>query len=362
MLRIESLQKKFGAVQAVTDVSMHVDEGEFVTLLGPSGSGKTTVLRMVAGLEQPTSGTILMDDADVTRMPAQKRNIGMVFQSYALFPNLSVFENIAFPLRVRKWKADAIKARVEELLELVRLTHRRNYAPDQLSGGERQRVALARALSFYPPLLLLDEPLSALDAKVRQSLRSFLKEIQRTTGVTTLMVTHDQEEALELSDRIVVMSQGRVEQAGAPIDVYYRPQGEFTATFIGAINTLQVSVLAVGERAAHGQHVLLSWNGHVFSWLLSDQEVAHQESLTLRVRPESLMVDEAFEEGAARAEVLSVAFMGAVTRMSVRVGQDVVLIDALSSRVPSVVTGQSVGVRFVDQRIEKQVAGRLLAL
>ncbi len=263
MLSIEGLTKHFGTHTAVADFSLHMKESEFVTLLGPSGSGKTTVLRMVAGLLSPSGGSIRIGDLDVTHMNPQSRNIGLVFQSYALFPNMTAWDNVAFPLRVRRWKSDEIRARVDSLLDMVGLSHRAKFYPDSLSGGERQRTALARALAFHPPLLLLDEPLSALDAKVRQGLRASLKDIQRTTGVTTLMVTHDQEEALELSDRIVVMSQGKVEQIGSSDDIYYRPQTSFTANFIGEVNAIEAVVKELGHGMAK-----LRFQGLEFDWPL----------------------------------------------------------------------------------------------
>lgn len=359
MLTIKNLGKQFGPFHAVRDFSLTVAEGEFVTLLGPSGSGKTTVLRMVAGLEQPTSGAILIAGNDVTRLPAQKRNIGLVFQSYALFPNMSVSENIAFPLRVRRFNREHIAERVAELLDLMGLSHRAQYAPDRLSGGEKQRVALARALAFHPPLLLLDEPLSALDAKVRQNLRRSLKEIQRTTGVTTLMVTHDQEEALELSDRIVVMAQGQVEQIGTPLDIYYAPETDFSAQFIGEINLLPVSVLASEPLDEDHYAALISWQGHTVVWRMERAQVESQTDILLRVRPESVHVVHPQTVGAVRARVVSVTFMGIVTRLHVHAGDENVLVDVLSSTFSSVESGAEIGLQLVDQRVNDSVRAHI---
>jgi len=360
MLAIERLGKRFATFDAVKNFSLTVKEGEFVTLLGPSGSGKSTVLRMVAGLEQPTSGLIRIAGQDVTRLPAQKRNIGMVFQSYALFPNLTVRENIAFPLRVRHWERTRIAARVSELLNLVGLAHRADYAPAQLSGGERQRVALSRALAFHPPLLLLDEPLSALDAKVRQTLRKSLKEIQRTTGVTTIMVTHDQEEALELSDRIAVMASGQVEQVGSSLDVYYAPETDFAAQFIGEINLLSVSILA-SEPLDHGHcAALISWQGNTVVWKMSRELAVKGADSLLRVRPESLHIDRPDAAGAVRARVTSVTFMGIITRLTVDVAGARILVDALSSTLANVNEGSEIGLRLVDQRVEDSVRAHVL--
>ena len=233
--------------------SMRVEEGSLTALLGPSGSGKTTVLRMIAGLEIPDGGRIVIGGTDVTNVRAQHRNIGFVFQQYALFKHMRVQDNIAFPLKVRKWKKDAMRARVSELVELLRLQGLEKRYPNQISGGQRQRVALARALAIEPRVLLLDEPFGALDAQVRKELRKWLREIHDKTGHTTVFVTHDQEEALELADRLVVMSQGKIEQVGTPDDVYDNPANPFVFTFIGESSSLPVEVdngeVWVGGRA-----------------------------------------------------------------------------------------------------------------
>src|SRR6202795_209651 len=217
--------------------------GEFFSFLGPSGCGKTTTLRMIAGFEQPTAGTITIGGTDITHRPPNRRNIGMVFQSYALFPNMSVADNIGFGLKVRKRPKDQIRKRVGELLEMINLPNKGDRYPWQLSGGQQQRVALARALAIEPQVLLLDEPLSALDAKIRVALRTEIRSIQRQLGITTVYVTHDQEEALSLSDRVVVMSEGRVEQIGAPADIYNFPATPFVASFVGTLNLLAVGVI-----------------------------------------------------------------------------------------------------------------------
>ncbi|MCL6547557.1 MAG: ABC transporter ATP-binding protein, partial [Alicyclobacillus sp.] len=271
MLTVHNLSRHFGSHVAVDQFNLEIREGEFVTLLGPSGSGKSTVLRMIAGLLEPTSGTVHIAGRDVTRLPPQARGIGLVFQSYALFPHMTAAENIAFPLKVRRWSREQVRRRVDEMLELVGLAHRRDHLPEQLSGGERQRVALARSLAFRPPLLLLDEPLSALDAKVRVSLRESLKQIQATTGVTTLMVTHDQEEALELADRVAVMNQGRIEQVGTPAEIYYNPATAFTAQFIGSVTALTATVVSVRETGDEaGRVATLEWAGSQFEWRVTD--------------------------------------------------------------------------------------------
>jgi len=235
---IQHLTKQFGDFTAVKDVSMRVEEGSLTALLGPSGSGKTTVLRMIAGLEIPDGGRIVIGDTDVTNVRAQHRNIGFVFQQYALFKHMRVQDNIAFPLKVRKWKKDAIRARVSELLELLRLQGLEQRYPNQISGGQRQRVALARALASRPQVLLLDEPFSALDARVRDELREWLHSLHEQLHVTSVFVTHDQSEAMELADRIVIMNEGVVAQEGTPEEIVARPNGPFVLNFLGRANAL----------------------------------------------------------------------------------------------------------------------------
>ncbi|HET9920453.1 MAG TPA: ABC transporter ATP-binding protein, partial [Ktedonobacteraceae bacterium] len=235
-LELENVIKRFGQATAVDDITLAVEQGEFLTLLGPSGCGKTTILRMVAGFETPSSGNILLDGDDITNRSASKRPMGMVFQSYALFPHMTAAQNIAFGLTIKHTPKDASERRVSELLELVGLSDKgRNY-PHQLSGGQQQRVALARALAVQPKVLLLDEPLSALDAKVRVSLRNEIRRIQQQLKMTAIYVTHDQEEALAISDRIAVMAHGHIEQLGPPEEIYSSPQSLFAATFVGNSN------------------------------------------------------------------------------------------------------------------------------
>ena len=237
-LRIEKVTKLFGTFVALKDVSLEVDEGEFVCFLGPSGCGKTTLLRAVAGLDIQTSGRVFQAGRDISALPPTERDFGIVFQSYALFPNLTVAKNIAYGLENRKLNRAAIQARLGELLQLVGMADAGPKYPAQLSGGQQQRVALARALATWPGLLLLDEPLSALDARVRVRLRHEIKALQRSLGVTTIMVTHDQEEALTMADRIVVMNQGVIEQVGTPPEIYGRPATAFVADFVGTMNFL----------------------------------------------------------------------------------------------------------------------------
>ena len=241
-IELRNVSKKFGEVTAVNDVNFTVNEGELMALLGPSGGGKTTVLRMIAGLEMPTEGDIFVRGTRVNDVPVQTRNIGFVFQSYALFKNMNVFKNIAFGLKIKKWKSADIKARVAELLELFGLTGLEKRYPHQLSGGQRQRVAIARALAPKPGVLLLDEPFGAVDAKIRQELREWLVTLHHELNVTTIFVTHDQEEAMEVSNRIVIFSKGNLEQIGTPREVYEQPANEFVARFVGVMNVLDTEV------------------------------------------------------------------------------------------------------------------------
>jgi len=241
-IELRNVTKQLGRVPAVRDVSFSVSEGELMALLGPSGGGKTTVLRMIAGLEMPTAGDVFIRGQRVNDLSVQKRNIGFVFQNYALFRNMNVFKNIAFGLKIKKWKRAEIKARVAELLDLFGLQGLEQRYPHQLSGGQRQRVAIARALAPKPSVLLLDEPFGAVDAKIRQELREWLVTLHHELNVTTLFVTHDQEEALEVANRILIFSRGLLEQIGTPRVVYEQPANEFVARFIGVMNVLETEV------------------------------------------------------------------------------------------------------------------------
>lgn len=241
-VRLENLTKKFSDVIAVNNVTLKIFNGELLTLLGPSGCGKTTTLRMIAGFLMPDEGDIYFDDTRITHLPPEKRDVGMVFQSYALWPHMTVFDNVAFGLKLRKLPKDEIKKRVKDILELVRLEGLENRYPRQLSGGQQQRVALARALVIEPQVLLLDEPLSNLDAKLREEMRFEIKDLQRKLRITTIYVTHDQAEALALSDRIAVMNQGRIIQVGTPYEIYNAPTNEFVARFVGVSNLIEGKV------------------------------------------------------------------------------------------------------------------------
>ncbi|WP_374226583.1 ABC transporter ATP-binding protein [Bradyrhizobium sp. SRL28] len=238
-VQLSELTKEYGGIRAVDDVSVDIAAGEFVTVLGPSGSGKTTVLMMIAGLTEPSAGSIAIGGRDITHLRPQHRNLGVVFQSYALFPHLTVAENIEFPLRMRRRSETEVRRKVKDMLDLVRLPNIAQRVPGELSGGQQQRVALARALIFDPPVLLLDEPLSALDKKLRESMQFELRELHRKLGVTVINVTHDQTEALVMSDRVIIMRDGRVVQSGSPSELYEHPKSSFVADFLGTSNFLK---------------------------------------------------------------------------------------------------------------------------
>jgi putative spermidine/putrescine transport system ATP-binding protein len=258
-IRLEGVTKRYGSVAAADGVDLAVAQGEFVTILGPSGSGKTTLLSLIAGLNQPSAGRIFIGGRDVTGAPAQARNIGLVFQSYALFPHMSVLENVLFPLNVRKIRGAEANRLALDALKLVRLDGLADRRPAQLSGGQQQRVALARAIVFKPDILLLDEPLGALDRKLREELQVELKQLQRTLGVTTLLVTHDQEEALSLSDRIMVLDKGRTQQVAAPGEAYLKPANRFVAEFLGIANF--VGLASGGQGLLRPERVRVSAEG-----------------------------------------------------------------------------------------------------
>ena len=251
LIEIRNLSKSFGEVKAVDGVSLDIEAGEFITLLGPSGSGKTTVLRMIAGFEKPDSGTITLNGADITNLPPYERDINTVFQDYALFPHMDVITNIEYGLRVKKVPKPERESKAREALAQVRLSGYEHRKPSQLSGGQRQRVALARALVNRPSVLLLDEPLGALDLKLREQMQLELKELQREVGITFIFVTHDQEEALTMSDRIAAFNNGKIEQIASPREIYERPQTRFVAEFIGKVNSLEIEGRRVQIRPEH---------------------------------------------------------------------------------------------------------------
>jgi putative spermidine/putrescine transport system ATP-binding protein len=305
-VEFRGLRREFGATVALDGLDLTVRPGEFLALLGPSGCGKTTALRMLAGFEHPTSGEVLVDGKDVTDVPAHRRDAGMVFQSYSLFPHLNALDNVAFGLRMRKVRTAERRSRAAELLDLVGLGDKGERFPHQLSGGQQQRVALARALALRPRVLLLDEPLSALDAKVRLSLREEIRRLQQELGITTLFVTHDQEEALSIADRVAVMRAGKLEQCAAPAELYGRPTTAFVAEFVGTMSRLP-GRLSDGVVEVLGQRLPV------------DGEAPAGPDVDVLVRPEALNV-RADEAGDAR--VVGTAFLGAVVRVTVRLGDD----------------------------------------
>lgn len=245
-LKVENLNKKFGSFNALNNINFEINEGEFVCFLGPSGCGKTTLLRIISGLEDETLGKIYLKDEDITNLPPAKRNFGIVFQSYVLFPNMTAGENIAYGLKNKKMPKDKIEEMVNDVLSLVGLLECKDKYPNKLSGGQQQRIAIARSIALSPRVLLLDEPLSALDAKVREHLRREIKNIQSKLGITTIMVTHDQEEALTMSDRIIVMNNSKIEQIGTPEEIYKKPANKFVADFVGNVNFFELN----GEKRA----------------------------------------------------------------------------------------------------------------
>jgi spermidine/putrescine transport system ATP-binding protein len=285
-VRLDRVTKDFGETVAVDDVSLDIPEGEFFSLLGPSGCGKTTTLRMIGGFEEPTRGTIYLKGRDVTDLPPYKRDVNTVFQSYALFPHLNVYENIAFGLRRRKVPKDEIDARVKEVMKLVDLVGFEKRRPSQMSGGQQQRVALARALVNRPKVLLLDEPLGALDLKLRKQMQLELKRIQSEVGITFIYVTHDQEEAMTMSDRLAVMRQGRIEQIGPPEEVYENPQTEFVASFLGASNMLEGEL----KESANGVATVLTTGGHVVHLPAERAPFRVGTRVKVGVRPEKIHI------------------------------------------------------------------------
>ena len=323
-LTLSNVSKQFGESYAVRDFNLDVEKGEFVSFLGPSGCGKTTTLRMVAGFETPTDGGITLDGADITNKDPNQRNMGMIFQSYALFPNMTVSQNIGFGLRVRKAGKSEIADRVKEMVSLVNLEKHVDKYPYQLSGGQQQRVALARALAIRPNVLLLDEPLSALDAKIRVSLRAQIREIQRRLGITAIFVTHDQEEALSISDRIVVMYEGNVEQVGTPFDIYNFPQTQFVANFVGSLNT------AVAE-VKDCEKGLLSVDGVQFASAAKMDGLQNGDRVRIAIRPERFsFASEVRKANVVDCQIENITFLGSVVRVHILIGNSKFTMDTFN--------------------------------
>ncbi|MBF0379009.1 MAG: putative 2-aminoethylphosphonate ABC transporter ATP-binding protein [Desulfamplus sp.] len=326
-LRVKNIDKSFGSFRALKNVSFQADRGELISVLGPSGCGKTTLLRVVAGLEKQDSGEVFVGDRDLSNYPISKRNVGIVFQSYALFPNLTARQNIAYGLKTRKLKKSEIDRKVDALLQLTGLKGLGRRYPAQLSGGQQQRVALSRAIAVSPDILLLDEPLSALDAKVRVMLRLEIRQLQQRLGVTTIMVTHDQEEALTMADRILVMDQGKLVQEGTPHEIYEHPATPFVASFIGSMNFIGNAVKQDQGVYKVGEHIL-----HV-SGENGSAQIKEQSGAILAIRPENVMIlpNEEGRANVIKAQVEAIEYRGAMFRVGLKLplgGDTKVLIES----------------------------------
>jgi putative spermidine/putrescine transport system ATP-binding protein len=344
-IELHEITKSFANNTVVKNLSLSVEEGKFLSFLGGSGCGKTTTLRMIAGFETPTSGRILIEGKDVSRVPPARRNLGMVFQNYALFPNMTVRKNIAFGLKIAKVPAQEMHARVDEMLALIHMENYGDRYPHQLSGGQQQRVALARAIAVRPKALLLDEPLSALDAKIRVQLRDDIRNIQQELGITTIYVTHDQEEAMSISDQIAVMRNGGIEQVGTPFDIYNTPATSYVASFIGTLNLLEGYVVdaALGKVDLNGTTVRT----------VSDLRGFEGKKIRLTVRPEALSVARQDDAGSASdvnnitGTAERVKFLGSTVRFVMKFGETYMFMDRFnSSQLVLPKKGDSIRVSF----------------
>jgi len=306
-ITLHNLQKRYGSAMAVDDVSLSVSPGEFISLLGPSGSGKTTTLMMIAGFEMPDSGRVLLGDKDITRLPPHRRELGVIFQNYALFPHMTVAENVAYPLRMRRMAKAEIETKVHRILDQVHLGALASRYPHQMSGGQQQRVAIARALVFDPPVLLLDEPLGALDKKLREHLRNEIKTLHKEVGKTMIYVTHDQDEALAMSDRVAVMHEGRIRQVSAPKEIYRRPADLFVAGFVGEVNLIPVKLKSGIVHGPAGECLPSP------PWQDADRDA------TLCVRPEHLHLEaSAGSSGGIQGRISGMTFVGDATVLEFR--------------------------------------------
>jgi putative spermidine/putrescine transport system ATP-binding protein len=330
-VELRELSRSYGDdVHALRGINLSVAPGEFVTLLGPSGSGKSTILKLVAGIDHPSTGEILMDGQSVVDVPAHFRSIGMVFQNYALFPHMTVGQNIEFPLRVRDLPEKNIQKRAREAIDITRLNGLEHRLPREISGGQQQRVALARAIVFDPKVLLMDEPLGALDRHLREELKIEIKRIHQSLKITILFVTHDQDEALLLSDRVVVMRDGGIEQVAPPRELYTRPCNRFVAGFVGEANVLNCRIspdgLHLGKLRLPGNPLRESVSGGV----------------SVMIRPELIKVSEAAMPGSIEARLREQFFLGETTRLIAEIGENVVSVKGLSNSLPSLVAGQPI--------------------
>jgi len=342
-LVLKNVSKKFGEVKALDKLDLVIKSGELVALLGPSGCGKTTALRIVAGLEHHDSGSIKINDQNISGVPAHQRNMGMVFQAYSLFPNLTVLENVAFGLKMRKVSKEKQRKKSIELLELVGLPTQKNRFPHQLSGGQQQRVALARALAIEPSVLLLDEPLSALDAQVRTNLRDEIRRLQLSLGITTLFVTHDQEEAMSMADRVGVMRNGKLEQIGVPSDLYNKPATPFVASFVGIANRIPAEVTGKGNLKVLGQKIALS----EFSMEFDDGK-----KVNALVRPESLHLVSESDPEATNGIVAIKSFLGPLTKIGVAIeGYPIVHLNLASKDVKRIEIGDRISFKIAADEL-----------
>ncbi|OCA87742.1 spermidine/putrescine ABC transporter ATP-binding protein [Bacillus sp. FJAT-27225] len=353
-IKIENVQKAFGKVIAVDHLNLEIKDGEFFTFLGPSGCGKTTTLRMIAGFYYPTKGVVRFGEKDMTRVPPEKRNTGMVFQNYALFPHMTVFENVAYGLRVRKVGSAELKSRVQDVLKKVRLENYSDRQVSQLSGGQQQRVALARALVIEPEILLLDEPLSNLDAKLRDEMRSEILRLQKEYKITTIYVTHDQAEALSMSDRIAVFNFGVCHQVGTPSEIYNEPANDFVAGFIGEINLLPVKVEKVEtdyvtvSLQTDGASKTIAVHNDLYNF-----NPENKGQLVLSVRPESIRISDGIAEGpnVFKGKVEEVAFFGSLVNVKVNIDGVALEANMLNNVKTNLKVGTEVWVTLPEDQI-----------
>jgi len=346
IVQLQGVTKRFGTgVPAVDNLSLEVKKGEFFSLLGPSGCGKTTTLRMVAGFIAPTKGSILIDGEKVNHLPPYKRKTSMVFQNYALFPHMTVFENIAFGLKMKKWEKNRIILKVEEAMGQVKLTGFQDRYPGQLSGGQQQRVAIARAVATNPSVILMDEPLSNLDAKLRQQMRVELKQLQKEIGTTVVYVTHDQGEALALSDRVAILNEGSVEQVDSPSQIYINPSNEFVATFIGQLNIFRGRIALISS-----QDMEVATDGGLKIFVPYEENFQVDDTVQIALRPEGINIggrELALAKNTFSVEISYVSYLGSMIQYLIRVEREEIVVTTQSRRgLPIFKAGDKVQINF----------------